>query len=165
MDFIKRSNLMSVLDTKAVKEQIEKENDERKQAELKRIMLKAGYRRLYALLQLRARRREDDITLEKLKRAEILEDSVAGFELSEEKIKRHGGKDGKLTIGEETFELKKDQEVWVPATITPSEYADKERELNADIRKKMSESDTQLSKEIAELRKKYPGYYSYDWDW
>lgn len=165
MDFIRKSNLMSALDAKEVKEQIAKEDDERKREELKRIVLKAGYRRLFALLQLRARRREDDITKEKLQRAELLEDAVVGFVLTEEKIKRHGGKDGKLTVGEETFELKKGEEVWVPASITPSEYRDKERELNSDIRKKMCESDEQLSKEITELRKKYPNYYSYDWDW
>lgn len=165
MDFIRKSNLMSALDAKAVKEQIAKEEDERKQIELKRIVLKAGYRRLYALLQLRARRREDDITKEKLQRAELLEDSVVGFVLTEEKLKRHSAKDGKLTVGDNTYELKKGEEVWVPASITPEEYRTKERELNSDIRKKMCESDEQLTKEITELRKKYPNYYSYDWDW
>jgi hypothetical protein len=165
MDFIRKSNLVSILDTKQVKEQILKEEDERKQMELKRVILKASYRRLYALLQVRARRRESDITLDKLKKAEVLEDLVAGFILSEDKIKKHGGEGAKLTVGETTYELKEGEEIWVPAQITVNEYRDKERELTSDTRKKMNESDTQLSKEIAELRTKYPSYYSYDWDW
>lgn len=165
MDFIHKSNLVSILDTKQVREQIAKEEDERKQDILKRTILKASYRRLYALLQIRARRRESDITLDKLKKAEILEDQVAGFILTEDKIKKHGGKDGKLTIGETTYELKEGEEIWVPAQITVNEYQDKERELTSDTRKKMNESDTQLSKEIGELRTKYPSYYSYEWDW
>lgn len=165
MDFIRKSNLVSILDTKNVKEQIAKEADERKQEALKRVILKASYRRLSALLQVRARRRESDITLEKLKKAEILEDQVAGFILTEDKIKKHGGKEGKLTVGDTTYELKDGEEVWVPAQITIVEYHDKERELNADTRKKMVESDSTLTKEMDELRAKYPHYYSYDWDW
>lgn len=165
MDFIRKSNLVSILDTKQVKEQIAKEEDERKQSILKRTILKASYRRLFALLQIRARRRESDITLEKLKKAEVLEDQVAGFILSEDKIKKHGGKDGKLTIGDSTYELKEGEEVWVPAQITVDEYQDKERELTSDTRKKMNESDNTLTKELNELRRKYPSYYSYDWDW
>lgn len=165
MDIVRKGNLMDQALTKKVMEDIQKEKDENKARELKRIVLKASYHRLLALIQVRSRRRESDITLEKLKRAEILEDQVAGFVLSEDKIKKHGGKDGKLTVGEESFELKEGEEVWVPAQITPNEYYERERELNSDIRKKMNESDSQLQKETAELRKQYPGYYSFDWDW
>lgn len=169
MEKIRKGNLMNEALTKQVLDDIEKEKDENKARELKRIILKASYHRLLALLQLRARRRESDITLEKLKKAELLEDQVAGFELTEDKIKKHDGKDGKLEIEiddkKQTFELKDGESVWVPATITPNEYRDKERELNSDTRKKMIESDRQLQTEIDELRKQYPGYYCFDWDW
>lgn len=165
MDFIKKSNLMSILDTQQVKEQIQKEEDERRREQLKRVILKASYRRLQALLQVRARRRESDITLDKLKKSEILEDQLAGFILTEEKIKRHGGKDGKLVVGDETYTLKDKEEVWVPGQITVDEYQDKERDLIAETRKKMDESDKQLRKETSELQNKYPGYFSYDWGW
>ena len=165
MEMVRKGNLMDQSLTKQVLEDIEKEKDENKARELKRIILKAAYHRLLALIQLRSRRRESEITLEKLKRAEVLEDKVSGFVLTEDKIKKHGGKDGKLTVGDNTYTLKEGEEVWVPATITTTEYHEEERELNSDIRKKMNESDTQLQKETAELRKQYPGYYSYDWDW
>lgn len=165
MEQVRKGNLVDSSLTKQVLEDIAKEQDENKARELKRIILKAAYHRILALIQLRSRRRESEITLEKLKKAEVLEDQVAGFVLSEDKIKKHGGKDGKLTIGDSTYELKDGEEVWVPATITPTEYYEKERELNADIRKKMSESDQELDKDTRELRKQYPGYYSYDWDW
>lgn len=169
MDQVRKGNLMDQSLTKKVLEDIEKEKDEEKARTLKRIILKASYHRILALIQLRARRRESELTLEKLKRAEILEDQVAGFMLSEDKIKKHGGKDAKLTVkvnGTDTdFELKEGEDIWVPATITPAEYHEKERELNADIRKKLTESNEQLSKETKELRDQYPGYYSYDWDW
>lgn len=165
MDFIKKSNLMSILDTQQVKEQIQKEEDERRRERLKTTLLKASYRRMQALLQVRARRRESDITLEKLKKSELLEDQLAGFILTEEKIKRHGGKDGKLTVGDVTYSLKDGEEVWVPGQITVEEYLDKERELIAETRKKMDESDKQLRKETNELQNKYPGYFSYDWGW
>lgn len=165
MEMVRKGNLMDQTLTKQVLDDIEKEKDENKARELKRIILKAAYHRLSALIQLRSRRRESEITLEKLKRAEILEDKVSGFTLSEDKIKKHGGKDNKLTVGDVTYELKEGEDVWVPASITPTEYYEAERELNSDIRKKMNESDTQLQKEVQELRKQYPGYYSYDWDW
>ena len=165
MEQVRKGNLVDAALTKKVLDDIAKEQDENKARELKRIVLKAAYHRILALIQLRSRRREGEITKEKLQRAEILEDQVAGFMLTEDKIKKHGGKDNKLTVGGDTYELKEGEEVWVPATITAVEYYEKERELNADIRKKMSESDTELDKNTRELRKQYPGYYSYDWDW
>lgn len=165
MEFIRKSNLVSILDTKAVKEEIAKEEDERKQNDLKRAILRASYRRLQALLQVRARRREAEITLEKLKKAELLEDQLTGFVLTEDKIKKHGGSNNKLTVGDVEYALKDGEEIWVPAQITIVEYQDKERELTADARKKYDESDKQMRKEMDELQRKYPGYYSYDWGW
>jgi hypothetical protein len=163
IDELKKGNLMDQTLTKQVKDKIKQEQDELKANELKERILKASYRRIRALLQLRARRRESEITKERLQRSEILEDKLSGFVLSEDKIKKHGGKDGKLTVGNETFELGK-EEVWVPGTITTSEYDNMARDLSNDIRKKMSESDKELEENMKELRAKYPGYWRYDWE-
>lgn len=174
MDNLRKGNLMESVITKQVQDEIQKEKDERKAQQLKNRILKASYHRLRRLIQLRARRRESDINLDNLKQAELLEDSLAGFILTEDKIKKHGGKDGKLEIevvgddGKKTkasFALKEGEEVWVPGSITIAEYDERENELVADMRKKMSESDKQLDKELQELRNQYPGYYSYSWDW
>lgn len=164
MDEVRRGNLMTQALTEQVLEDIKKEKDERKANDLKERILKASYRRVRALIQLRARRRESDITKEKLQRSELLEDQLAGFKLTEDKLKKHGGKDGKLTVGESVYTLEEGKEVWVPATKTVVEYDDEAREISNDIRKKMSESDKTLQKDIEELRKQYPGWWRYDWD-
>ena len=174
MDNLHKGNLMQGVLTKQVLDDIQKEKDERKAEQLKSRILKASYHRIRRLIQLRARRRESEINLENLKQAELLEDSLAGFILTDDKIKKHGGKDGKLETeviddaGKKTktsFELKENEEVWVPGSITIAEYDEKENELVADMRKKMAESDKQLQKELTELRNQYPSYYSYSWDW
>jgi hypothetical protein len=161
--------------TKQVQEDIQKEKDERKAEALKLRVLKASYRRIQKLLQLRARRRENEITLDTLKKSELLEDSLSGFVLTPDKIKKHGGSENKLELEvivnsegakeKRVFELKEGEEVWVPGSITVAEYDDKESELTAEERKRMRESDEQLTKELKELRAQYPGYFSYSWDW
>ena len=134
-----------------------------------------SYRRLYKLLQLRLRREEAKITKDVLKQSEILEDRVSGFELTEEKIATHGGKDGKLSIeilnekGEkETVEFalpKKGEKVWVPAGITIVEYDDKAAELRNDESRRFSEADKDHRKHLEELENQFPGYFRYDWRW
>lgn len=175
MDSLRKGNLMQMTLTKQVQEDIQKEKDERKAEALKLRVLKASYRRIQKLLQLRARRRENEITLDTLKKSELLEDSLSGFVLTPDKIKKHGGEGTKLELEviinsegakeKRVFELKEGEEVWVPGSITVAEYDDKESELTAEERKRMRESDEQLTKELKELRAQYPGYFSYSWDW
>lgn len=165
MDQIRKGNLVDQALTGKVMEDIQKEKDERKARELKTRVLEASYRRLLALIQVRKRRREEEITLEKLHQAEILEDKLCGFELTEAKIKRHGGKDGKLTVKDVEYAVKKDEKVWVPASITAAEYDDLKRDLDTEINKKMTESEREFNKNKTELTAGFPDYYSWRWDW
>lgn len=164
MDTIRKGNLMDKALTTQVLDEIQKEKDERKAKDLKERILKANYRRLRALLQLRARRRESNITKEKLERSELLQDMLSGFELTPAKIQKHGGKDNKITVDEKEYAYKEGETTWVPGTITIQEYDDKSRDISNDIRKKMCECDEVLSKELNELRAQYPGWWRYDWD-
>ena len=175
MEVVRKGNLMNQVITKQVNDEIQKEKDERKATLLKNRILKASYRRLLKLIQLRHKRKINEITLETLKKAEILEDQLAGFILTEEKIKTHGGKNGVLEIEvlgadgvtkeKQKFELKEGEEIWVPGSITTVEYDQKSDELVADERKKVYEADRLLDKNTRELQAQYPSYYSYSWDW
>lgn len=174
MDVVRNGNLIERSMTEQVRNKIKEEQDVRKAEQLKIRVLKASYRRILKLIQLRNKRRINDITLDTLKQSEILEDQLAGFILTEDKIKKHGGKDGVLEIEvlqndgtkkKETFKLKEGEEVWVPGSITVAEYDEKSEELVADERKKMRESDQQLDKDQRELQNQYPGYFSYSWNW
>lgn len=174
MDQVRKGNLMTQVITKQVADEIQKEKDERKAAALKELILEASYRRLLKLIQLRAKRRVNDITLDTLKKAELLEDHLAGFVLTEEKIKKHGGKDGALEIEvvgdgdkkvKQTFKLEKGKEVWVPGSITCEEYKKQRDDLVAEERKKVNESDQQLDKETRELQAQYPSYFKWHWNW
>lgn len=172
---IRKGGLIKQTLTEAVNAEIEKEKDEHLKEQLKERVLRARYRRLSKLLQLRLRREEAKITKDVLKQSEILEDRVSGFELTEEKIATHGGKDGKLSIeiinekGEkETVEFalpKKGEKVWVPAGITIAEYDEKYAELRNDERRRFSETDKDHSKHLEELENQFPGYFRYDWRW
>jgi len=171
---IRGGNLIERSMSENVREKIKKEADERKAEQLKDRILEASFRRLLKLLQLRHKRAVNDITLESVKRSEILEDQLAGFLLTEEKIKKHGGKDGVLEIEvlqndgtkkKETFKLEEGKELWVPGSITCTEYDSAKDDITADERKKVKEADDLLDKNIKELQKQYPGYFSYRWMW
>lgn len=174
----RNNNVPSVDISKNVYEQIAKDKDERLTEQIKSRALRSEYMRRRKLLQLRARRRENDITLEYLKKAEILQYQMAGFLLNEDHIAKMGGKDGnKLDLdivvykdGEpskekQTFELKKGEEQWVPASITCTEFDDLCEKLKDDESKAKAKCDADLRKDLQELQAQYPGYFSYSWNW
>jgi hypothetical protein len=173
----RNNNVPSVDISKNVYEQIAKDKDERLTEQIKSRALRSEYMRRRKLLQLRARRRENDITLEYLKKAEILQYQMAGFLLNEDHIAKMGGKDGKLELeivvykdGEpskekQTFELKKGEEQWVPASITCTEFDDLCEKLKDDESKAKAKCDADLRKDLQELQAQYPGYFSYSWNW
>lgn len=175
MTVIRKGGLIKQTMTAEVEAEIEKEKDERIKQQMKDRILRASYRRLLKRLQLRLRRSESAITLDILKKSEILEDRLKGFELTEDKIKLHGGKDGKLSIeiinetgSKETKEFalpKKGEKVWVPGGITIAEYDDKFADLRNEEAKKFQEADTNHRKEREELENQYPNYFRYDWRW
>lgn len=173
----RNNNVPSVDISKNVYEQIAKDKDERLTEQIKSRALRSEYMRRRKLLQLRARRRENDITLEYLKKAEVLQYQMAGFLLNEDHIAKMGGKDGKLELdivvykdGEpskekQTFELKKGEEQWVPASITCTEFDDLCEKLKDDESKAKAKCDADLRKDLQELQAQYPGYFSYSWNW
>ena len=175
MTIIRKGGLIKQAMTQEVEDEIKKEKDERIKALLKDRILRADYRRLLKLLQVRLRRAEADITKDILKKSEILEDRLAGFALTEAKLKLHGGKDGKLSIeilndegAKETKEFalpKKGEKVWVPGGITITEYDEKFAELKNEESKRFAEADKNHQDCRDELENQYPGYFRYDWRW
>lgn len=173
----RNNNIPSVDITKNVYEQIAKDKDERLTEQIKLRALRSEYMRKRKLAQLRARRRENDITKEYLQKAEILQYQMAGFLLTDEHIAKMGGKDGKIELeivvykdGEpikekKTFEMKKGEETWVPASITCIEFDDQCEKLKDDESKAKAKCDADLRKDLLELEAQYPGYFSYSWRW
>lgn len=79
MDVIKTGNLLKESNVAAALAEIEKEKDEKQKQEAKEMICVAQYNNLKALLQLRARRREERATKEFLsKTKEVLDQVLAG---------------------------------------------------------------------------------------
>ena len=79
MDVIKTGNLLKESNVAAALAEIEKEKDEKQKQEAKEMICIAQYNNLKALLQLRARRREERATKEYLsKTKDILDQVLAG---------------------------------------------------------------------------------------
>ena len=76
MDQIRKGNLMPTTLHEKVKAEMEQEKEEKQKRLLKNAIGKATYEQRRTLLQLRARRREDKITKEKLTRASELLDKL-----------------------------------------------------------------------------------------
>ena len=136
-NIVRKDGTATVEITKAVMESIKKSKDERLQAQITDRTLRAEYMRKLKLIQLRKRREESKITLKYLKEAELLQYQMSGFKLDEEHITKMGGENGKLELEvitgykdnepvkeKKVFELKKDEEIWVPGSITCPEYDD-----------------------------------------
>lgn len=176
VDVIRGGNMMTQAISEEAQKRIKEEADERQTESLKCAILKADYMKGLALLQVRNDRKKAAITLEKVKKAEILKDKVSGFVLTEDKIEKHGGKNGKLEIEvvtnyekdtkeKKTFELKKGEEVFVPGSITLNEYSRELEELQREMNKKYQDVQRDYENWRNELQEKYPGYWAYDWRW
>ena len=143
MDSIRKGNLMPTTLHAKVQEEMAKEAEDKKKRQLKAAIGKAKYTTSLTLLQLRARRREDDITKEKLSRSAELLDKLTGI------CSKPGENFGKELDEKEL--------------ITAVEYKEALNKLEEDIRKKSRESDEQLSKEVRELNSSDCGEYRYSW--
>lgn len=176
VDIIRSGNMMTQAISAEAEKRIKEEADERLTESLKCAILKADYMKGLALLQVRTDRKKATITLEKVKKAEILKDKLSGFMLTEEKIEKHGGKNGKLEIEvvsdyekgtkeKKAFELKKGEDVFVPGSITLNEYSRELEELQREMNKKYQDVQRDYENWRNELQEKYPGYWAYDWRW
>lgn len=128
MDQIRKGNLIDEEVIKLGDEEDNKEEQERKVREYRHAKNKAKYLNLKALLQLRARRREERAT------KQWLNDTKAEFE--------------KLKTGE----------------LTPLEYEEAREKAYKKLQDAMSQSSKDLEKEVRELQKQFPNYWSYNWD-
>ena len=126
---------------------LKKDKDEKKKSEIKSAIGMATYHNSKTRAELRARRREDDITKEKLGGTKVLLERLIGFETEI--------KDGCLVPTKTKCKE--------PA-LTPTEYREEKKKLEEEIRKKISESDKQLHKDLEEIRNSYEGRYQYWWD-
>lgn len=126
---------------------IKKNKDEKKTQEIETAIGMATFDNLKTRAELRARRREDDITKEKLDGTKVLLERLIGFECEI--------KDGCLVPTKNKCKE--------PA-LSPVEYKDAKKELQKEIDKKISESNKQLDKDMREIRNSYEGRYQYWWD-
>lgn len=126
---------------------IKKNKDEKKTQEIETAIGMATFDNLKTRAELRARRREDDITKEKLDGTKVLLERLIGFECEI--------KDGCLVPTKTKCKE--------PA-LSPVEYKDAKKELQKEIDKKISESNKQLDKDMREIRNSYEGRYQYWWD-
>lgn len=124
-----------------------KEEAEKKQREIKEAIGLATYNNSKTRAELQARRREDDITKEKLNSTKVLLERLIGFETE---IKNGCLVPTKTKCKEEA--------------LTPTEYKEEKKKLDEEIRKKISDSDKQLRKDLTEIKNSYVGRYQYWWD-
>ena len=140
---------METIDKRTIKEKWEtlKWRAEQKKREVKNAIGVATYHNAKTRAELRARRREDDITKEKLEGTKKLLERLIGRETEI--------KDGCLVPTKN--KCKEPQ-------LTPTEYKEEKRKLNEEIKKKIQESDKELQKDLQEIRASYEGRYAYWWD-
>ena len=125
--------------------EIAKEKDDRKKSEAKRALCIGTYFNQKTRLQLQQRRREDDITKEKLEASKKLLERLIGFETEI--------KDGSL-VPTKTKIDEKDR-------LTPVQFEKETRTLDEETRKKFLESNKTFEDAVRELRDSYEGKYRY----
>lgn len=82
VDTVRSGNLLKAQNVQDALAEIEKEKDEKLKSEAKVLIMTAQYNNVKALLQLRARRREEKITKDTLTRSKTLLDRVLAGELT-----------------------------------------------------------------------------------
>lgn len=143
MEQIRKGNLMPTTLHEKVKAEMEEEEEKKKIQLLKNAIGKATLEQRRTLLQLRARRREDKITKEKLTRASELLDKLTG-------ICSKPGDNFNKPLDEKEL-------------ITPTQYKTELEKLDKDISEKISESNRTLNAELNELYNSEVGRYRYSW--
>jgi len=126
---------------------LKKDKDEEKKREIKNAIGVATYHNAKTRAELRARRREDEITKKKLDGTKKLLERLIGFETEI--------KDGCLVPTKNKCK---------EPSLTPVEYKDEKKKLQEEISKEIRESDKLLDKDLREIRSSYEGRYQYWWD-
>ena len=138
-------NLIGDKAVEAAMKEIAEEKDERKKREAKRALCIATYFNRKTRLQLQQRRREDDITKEKLDGSKSMLERLIGLKCEI--------KDGVLVPTKEK----------IPAEerLTPTQFESETRKFNEEIDKKFRESNHKFDEEVRELRNSYEGEWRY----
>jgi hypothetical protein len=123
--------------------EIEKEKDDKKKRAAKKQICIATYVNRKTLLQLQQRRREDDITKEKLDATKKLVERVLGVECEI--------KDGECIPTKKKIDAK--------LVLTPIEHETETKKMEDEFRKKVQDSDKQFEDAMRELRNSYEGEY------
>lgn len=140
---IKTGNQITDKAIAAALEEINKEKDDRKKREAKRQLCVATYTNRKTLLQLQQRRREDDITKEKLSTSKSLLERLLGVECEI--------KDGECIPTKKKIDAK--------LLLTPTEHETETKKMEEEFRKKVMESNKQFDDAMRELRNSYEGEY------
>ena len=123
--------------------EIEKEKDDKKKRIAKKQLCIATYVNRKTLLQLQQRRREDDITKEKLNATKVLLERLLGVECEI--------KDGECVPTKKKIDAKQ--------VLTPTEHEVETKKMEGEFSKKVSESNKQYDQAMKELRNSYEGDY------
>ena len=145
MEAVKVENLMTDKAVENALAEIEKEKDEEKAKQAKRAICIATFINRKAVYQLQARRREDDITKDRLEKTKRLYERLLGVETDIV--------DGRLVPNKKS--------VSAEDRLTPIDFEKELQKLNEETRKKMSESSETYDNLMKELRNSYEGQYRY----
>lgn len=124
--------------------EIEKEKDDKKKRIAKKQLCIATYVNRKTLLQLQQRRREDDITKEKLNATKSLLERLLGVECEI--------KDGECVPNPK-------KKIDAKLVLTPTEHEAETKKMEEEFSKKIRESDKQFEDAMKELRNSYEGDY------
>jgi len=140
---IKTGNQVTDNAIEAALKEINEEKDDKKKREAKKQLCIATYVNRKTLLQLQLRRREDDITKEKLNASKTLLERLLGVECEI--------KDGECIPTKKKIDAK--------LKLTPLEHEKETKKMEEEFSKKVSESNQKYDDAIKELRNSYEGQY------
>ena len=124
--------------------EIDKEKDDKKKRMAKKQLCIGTYVNRKTVYQLQQRRREDDITKEKLNASKVLLERLLGYECD-------------IKDGECIPNLKKP--IDKKNRLTPTEHEAETKKMEEEFKKKISESDKKYESDMRELRNSYEGEY------
>lgn len=163
--------------SKAAKEKLKKDHDERTQNEMMSRFQRSEYKRDQCLLKLRRERAIAAIQKEELVHADRLSRLLMGFEVDEVVIQHASGAKDTLFEIEEVDEAKKTITIKstdgkkatykvgdeVDPIIDYVTYDEWQKKIQDNTRKKIAEIDKVHDIYTKKLRAKYDEYYRYDW--
>ena len=145
VDAIRTGNQITDTAIENAMKEIDQEKDDKKKRRAKRAICVGTYINRKTVLQLQQRRREDDITKEKLDATKDLLERLLGVECEI--------KNGECVPTKKKIDNSK--------RLTPEEHEREVRKLEEENRKKINESNEVYDKAIRELRDSYEGEYRY----